>query len=280
MTIIKIYKILSKTKNNKLRNKEILEVRCDNCETIFNYKGKSSRGKNSALHFCDKKCSNESFSNGKLRAATVKTQINKYGSIYVSTNDFSKKQKLTFLEKYGVESIMNLPEVRKKIENTFQKKYGSKSYAGTDDHKSKCDFKAIAQKAWQTKIKNGSCSKSAPEDRMHEILFNFYGIDNIKRQVPMIRQWVDFYVESANFYLQIDGVYWHGLNRPIKQIKLGKTRQDQDIYKQILRDKKLNYHMKKNNLKLIRVTDEEMRAKTNDEIINLVEEKLHASLPL
>lgn len=270
MTLIRVYEILSKTKNGKNRNKEIIEVLCDNCQLIFNYKGKKSRGKNSKLHFCSKECSSISFCNGKLREATIKTQIEKYGSIYVETNEFAKKQKSTFLNNYGVKSVMSSPEIRKKIEKVFQKKYGRRSFTGTDEHKSKCDFKQIAQKAWLTKIKNGTCSKSGSEEKLNIILINEFGISNIKRQVSMTRQWIDFYITSLDLYVQVDGVYWHGLNRDIEIIKKGTTSQDIKIYKQILRDEKLNGFMKENKMKLIRITDEQLDNKSPEEIINIL----------
>ena len=90
----------------------------------------------------------------------------------------------------------------------------------------------------------------------------------------MIRQWIDFYIVSINLYIQVDGVYWHGLNRSLKEIRLQKTSQDKKIYKQILRDRKLNKYMKKEQLRLVRITDDEISEKTDNEIILLIRERV------
>ena len=121
-----------------------------------------------------------------------------------------------------------------------------------------------------TKIKNGTCSKSNPEEYLYEILLHFFTESDIQRQVPVIRQWVDFYIKSINLYIQVDGIYWHGLNRDLETIKLGKTTQDKKIYKQILRDEKLNKYIKDNNISLLRITDEELKSFTKEQIITII----------
>jgi hypothetical protein len=49
------------------------------------------------------------------------------------------------------------------------------------------------------------------------------------------KKWnVDFYIPSIDTYVQLDGVYWHGLDRPvevIKESKESKSVRDQAIYK-------------------------------------------------
>src|SRR5690606_35609423 len=127
-------------------------------------------------------------------------------------------------------------------------------------------YKEIAKKAWETKIKNGSCSKSKPEEQMYTYLIDMYGVKNVKRQKQLLNQFVDFYITTTNTYIQVDGVYWHGLNRPTNKIKMGKTLQDKKIYKQILRDKDLNEFCRTNNINLIRFTDDEIKSKTKEEI--------------
>lgn len=152
-------------------------------------------------------------------------------------------------------------------------RYGRETYTGSADHQSKMDFKEIAQKAWITKIANGSCSKSLPEERLNSILVKEYGADAVSRQMPVIRQWVDFYLDPLTLFVQVDGTYWHGLNRPFEQIEAQKTTQDVKIYKQILRDRKLNAHMTENGLNIVRITDEQMIKMTDEEILNHIQDK-------
>jgi len=270
MTLIRIYKINKKSKNNKNITKEIVQVTCDDCGLIFDHKF-NSRAKKSELHFCCKKCSNNSITNGRLRKSTDDGQFEKYGSIYVNSKEFKKKQEENCIINYGVKTIMASPLIQEKIRKTCKEKYGRETYTGTEDHKSKCDYKDIAQKAWNTKIKNGTCSKSKPEEKLFDIIKKNFGVDDIFRQISVIKQFVDFYIKSKDLYIQVDGVYWHGLNRKTKDIKLGKTRQDLKIYKQILRDRKLNKYMKNNNKKLIRITDEHIKKLSDADILKLLE---------
>jgi hypothetical protein len=66
--------------------------------------------------------------------------------------------------------------------------------------------------------------------------------------------------------VQVDGEYWHGLNRSPEEISLGKTSQDKKIYNQILRDRKLNQYCRDNNINIFRITDVDVKTKKEGEI--------------
>lgn len=263
----------------KRKRKEIT-LECDSClkQYIANdYQRERALKLNH--HFCSIECKNKSLSNGFLKTSIEKTFINKYGATnFVASSSGREKLNKVVNDKYGVSSVLSLDTIRNKIKETCIEKYGNETYVGSEDWKSKCDFDQIAQKAWQTKLKNGSYTKSLPEERLYKILTTFYDINSVQRQVSVIRRWVDFYITILDLYIQVDGVYWHGLNRDIEIIKQSNTLQDKKIYKQILRDEKLNNYMMINNFKLVRITDEEINLKTDDDIINLIKERLHACL--
>jgi very-short-patch-repair endonuclease len=267
MTIIKLIEY-SSTRKYKKRD---ITLKCDECHKIYDCESRYKiRAIKSELHFCSKDCSKQSFSSGKLKQKANKKLIEKYGSFYVQTREFKKQQKEQCLQQYGVESRLEAKEILEKIKQTCLEKYGKETFVGSDVHKSKLDYDAIAQKAWKTKIKNGTCSKSKIEERIAQILDS----NNIKyeRQVPKIKQWIDFYLISMDLYIQIDGVYWHGLNRPIEIIAEGNTSQDKKIYKQVLRDNKLNQYMKNNGLNLLRITDEQINKMSDDDVLNYIKE--------
>lgn len=267
MTLIKEYIETKIAGNNRSYNKTILELQCNQCGVIYKCPMVYLiRAKNSELHFCSKKCSRLSSKNGLLRAKINSSILEKYDGYYVETDEFSKKQKETFLSLYGVEKILQSSEILDKIKKTNKIKYGRETFVGSQKHKESCDFKLIAQKAWETKIKNQTFSSSKQEEKMFSILFNNFEESDIIRQVPLLNQRIDFYIKSINLYIQIDGVYWHGLNRDEEVIKEGKTSQDKKIYKQILRDRKLNDYCKNNHLKIIRFTDEDIDKKEESEI--------------
>jgi very-short-patch-repair endonuclease len=272
MTIVKI-EIEEKTAGrNRKYQKKILYLKCDHCDDEYicpeNTKIRACKMQN---HFCSKSCSTKSLQNGLLRSKVECTLIEKYGvKGYVTASDFQNKSKKSCLDKYGVDHGMKTKEVKNRLRKICLEKYGKETFLGSDVWRSKVDHKDIARKAWLTKIKNGSCSTSRTEENLYLLLCDIFGADDIVRQVYIIRQWVDFYIKSLNLYLQLDGIYWHGLNRDISQIKNSNIRQDKKIYQNYLRDQKLNSYMKEKGLKMVRITDEFFNKSCKQDIVNLL----------
>jgi len=267
MTIVHIYE---ESRGSKYKKREI-KLKCDECLNVYlcepRYKNRALK---STLHFCSIDCRKLSSSNGKLKDKFQNSIKEKYGCSYVELTEFKENQKTMCFQKYGVKSRLESEEILEKIRKTNLSKYGQETFAGSKEHQSKLDYVQIAEKAWKTKIKNGTCSKSKVEDRIFDILASFYS--KVERQVLMIRQWVDFYIPILNLYIQIDGVYWHGLNRPKEIIALQKTSQDRKIYKQILRDEKLNQYAKNNSIRLLRITDEQINKMSDADILKMIQE--------
>lgn len=274
MTIIKIeVKITFGGNGNRKYIKKILHLKCDECKILFtcsksNLKNRAIKQEN---HFCSKKCSSLSIKNGSLRNKIENGFIKKYGyKSYMHTKKFKKHVEDLCMKQYGVKSRLESKEILKKISDTCTEKYGTRVFVGSEIWKSKMDFQKNAKKAWETRIRNGSCSKSKPEENFYNVLCKEFGIEDIKRQIPMIRQWIDFYIVSLDLYVQLDGIYWHGLNRDINTIKNSSARQDKKIYKNYLRDQKLNKYTKENNIKMLRITDEKFNKMTNKEVISMI----------
>ena len=74
---------------------------------------------------------------------------------------------------------------------------------------------------------------------------------------------IDFFISFIGTFIQLDGVYWHGLDRPILKIKESKSARDQQIYKKWLTDREQDRWFQENKLNLVRITDLEAK-----EIIN------------
>ena len=109
--------------------------------------------------------------------------------------------------------------------------------------------------------RNGTYGKSKPEDHLYEILCEMFSADDIERQVTVHKWPIDFYVKSIDTYIQFDGAYWHGLDRPIEVIAEHKTPRDVQIHKKWLTDQRQNEWFKEHNMKLIRITDPELTMK-------------------
>lgn len=82
---------------------------------------------------------------------------------------------------------------------------------------------------------------------------------DIQRQVFLNGWIIDFYLPKKDLYIEIDGVYWHGLDRPLSEIKKFKTKRDMVIYKKYLRDREQDKWFKANNLVLMRFTDKQIK---------------------
>jgi hypothetical protein len=105
---------------------------------------------------------------------------------------------------------------------------------------------------------NSTYRKSGPEDRLYDTLCNVYESDNVVRQVavPGTKWLIDFYIRSIDTYVQLDGAYWHGLDRPIEVIAEHKTKRDVQIHKKWLTDREQDKWFNRMGKLLIRVIDD------------------------
>jgi len=149
-----------------------------------------------------------------------------------SNGDTLLKTKETNLKRYGVSSVSQLPDIK-------QKKHSSMKKNGT-----------------YTKI-------SKFESRIHNILGALY--PNVKSQV-LVNNWsIDLYIESIDTYLQVDGSYWHGLDRLEERLRESKSPRDKYILQVKNRDKEQNMWFLTNNIKFVRI-DDRLSKKHDDDI--------------
>lgn len=271
MTIIR-EEILEKIAgNNRTYKKAKIELKCDHCNKIYMCpENQKTRAKKQEHHFCSKECVRDSNSKGLLKGKREKTMLERYGNkSFTATKEFQDKFTANCLKKYGVKSHLEVPEILNKIRATCLEKYGQEAFAGSEAHKSKLDYQEIVKKAWKTKLKNKRLKNisSKQEEGMYFLLCEEFGSKDIVRGQKILNQFVDFYIKSLDVYVQIDGIYWHGLNRPLEVIKNSNTRHDKKIYKQVLRDRQLNNYCQDKKIKLVRITDEEFDSMSSSELL-------------
>ncbi len=178
-----------------------------------------------------------------------------------------EKSKQTCISRYGVDHPMMLQSTKDKIKQTNFERYDAKSFQSSKY----CDHEAIVTKQRATMKKNNSYAKSKPEDRFYEILCLIFDQNDIERKKRINKWHIDFYIKSIETYIQFDGVYWHGLNRPIEQIREHKQKRDIKISHCYDNDIKQNQWFVANNLKLVRITDAEFKNKSkHQEIIDRI----------
>lgn len=265
------------TKSEFGRIRKELVFMCTHCEKEFTrgYR-KSDEDDPGDFHFCSKICVNASAKpGGALFIRKQETCVAKYGvENAFQSEEKKKKSKLTMMQKFGVEHHLKLEEQKEKqkitvrrlygTDNVFQseivkerikesliKKYGANNPMRCKEVKAKFDHKMIQKKGHDTKKKNGSYGKSKTEDAFFTYLCENFG--NVERQIVMGNWCIDFKVNDT--YIQFDGVYWHGLDRELRMIESSKNPRDVIILQTRKRDEAQNLWFKRNELKLIRITD-------------------------
>lgn len=211
--------------------------------------------------------------NKEIRKKANKTLKENYGvDSPIQSKQIRQKIKDTNAERYGSENPWSSKEIRTKIKYTNLKKYGVRNPMSLPGFSGKVDWKKARAKSHKTKKKNGSYGKSIAEDNFYSFLLQAFPNKNISRQV-FINNWsIDFLID--NTYIQFDGEYFHGLDRTISTIKEFKNPIDKVIYKTYLRDLEQIEWFKKNNKKLVRITDKEFKMLDSQTIVNKISKYL------
>lgn len=180
--------------------------------------------------------------NSLVFSKSLDTQFQRYGTMFSKTVEFKERIKKTNFERFGVDHPMK-----------------------SDEFKQKFDFNAMWKKQHETKKKNGTYAASKIEKQFGNLLNNFFGAENVEYQIQ-IKNWIiDFYVKPLDLYIQFDGIYWHGLDRPIEKIKEFQTIRDETIFRIWQKDREQEQWFITQGLRLIRITDQEF--KQNPELI-------------
>lgn len=250
------------------KKRRTLVLKCDQCMNIFK-KRYSLLCANKEHHFCSNECryaANKS--GGIIDKKKVEAFEANFGNDHPMHNEqIKQKIKKTNKEKYGYENPAQSPQIMAKIKETNQRKY---------NHTCSLNDPTIRQKALDTfqerygvkysfqiahvkeairKLKSSGCSKI--EDRLYPFLCCIFGEQNVQRQVEVNNWIMDFYIRNFEVYVQLDGVYWHGLDRPLTVIEKCRTKHDEGILKTYSRDQKRDEWFKSNHLTLYRITDVE-----------------------
>ena len=115
-------------------------------------------------------------------------------------------------------------------------------------------------KRHETMKRNGSYGKkmTKPEKAFQEYLHDRFGCDDIEYQ-KFINRWpIDFYIKSLDAYIQVDGVYWHGLDRSVEEIQMFRSPRDRAIWAKMQTDKKQDEWFKAVGMKLFRINENDV----------------------
>jgi hypothetical protein len=163
-----------------------------------------------------------------------------------------EKARQTMLKHWGVEHPMQLEHVQRALEAGCMAKYGVKRAL---------QLPAMFQKVHDARKASGAYARqSKAENAFHAALVERFGTDDVERWILVNEHWpIDFWVKSIDAYVQFDGVYWHGLDRPIEQIRSSPKPRDKAIAGKWDLDRQQEAWFMQQGLRLVRVTDAEFR---------------------
>ena len=215
----------------------IFKFKCDHCQTIFERPEKKSR-RARPTHYCNLLCTNAAQkSGGSLDIVRVHEFTERLGVAYpMQSAEIRAKTVATCRERYGVDNVQQVPEIKHKSCVTFLKNLeDGQKYHGVWTSKSEDAFFAKL-------IEHFDPTDVVRQKRVTE--FSSMGA-------------IDFYIKSIDTYIQFDGAYWHGLNRDIEEIKKSLTSRDIGIVAHWKSDRAQDAAFQARGLRLIRVSDVE-----------------------
>lgn len=206
-----------------------------------------------------------------VRTSVKATCQEKYGvDSYTQSDEFKQKSLTTHIEKYGVENISYHSDTLSKRRATWLKNFGVDHPMKSPSFKAQFDYREWRNKVHKTMKERGNYRKSKPEDQLCNFLIEHFGAGDVVRQVRIQEWFIDMYVKSIDTYVQLDGVYWHGLNRPIHEIQNSQYARDVTIMKKFQSDIEQNTWFREKNMRFIRITDKELKTMSKSEIIERI----------
>ncbi len=188
-----------------------------------------------------------------------------------------EKTSQTTLKRHGYKRYFGSSEFRQKI----FKKYGIRSILCHGPIRASFDKNSIAKKRHLTMKLRGffKQKQSTQENICYQVLCELFGQLNIERHVQINNNDIDLYVKHLNVYIQVDGEYWHGLDRPLSKILKFQFLRDRVIHQTILRDERMNLFFKNSNKFLVRITDKEINKWQKEKNIrNKINERIMTKL--
>jgi len=244
---------------------------CDECGIKFIHSNNYQRALKRSRHFCKPSCAAPSRrKGGSIDNQKRLTCKERFGVDYpMQDKNVILKSRNTCLDRYGVDHPTKLESEKEKRRQTCLKLYGVDSILKLPDVRKKTTSCDSQQKKHQTMKKNGTYAvMTKPEWMMHRLLCEVFSEHNVSHNVFVKRWPIDFYVKGPDLYVQVDGVYWHGLDRPEDVIKEFRSQRDRTIMRKRLIDAEQNLWFQQHGLKLLRITD--IQLKTNIDYVKLV----------
>lgn len=228
------------------RMKTIYERQCSlpSCGKTFQYVKHNKR-----KQYCDRKCAGLARRAGGLIAEKVENTTMKNHGV---SRFFCDRERFrqAMQEKHGVDNVSQIPGLRKES----------------------------WKKAHATKRLNGTYKASKIERAVVDALSLECAVET---QVIVFGKPIDVVVSlPEKIHVQIDGRYWHGLDRPLDDIRNSSSPRDVNIVKRWESDRRQDEQFAQSGLKLIRITDSEAKEwlRNKQKLLPLLMERAEAKM--
>ena len=297
-----LLRISSEPSRRKNYPKRTLHLKCDVCFAEFDRKFSQNLSERD-FHFCGQDCQHAAQNLGglldqkkkalfvknfgadspqksdKIREKTRQTNLKRYGFPVASQSDNVKeKARQSNLKNRGVGWLFQDEDIKQKSKETWVRKYGVTNPMRSKEVKEKYDWKSIVKKQHETKKKNGTYARSKTEDDFYQRLLTLFEDSSICRNVRVDHGssfWlIDFKVDDL--YVHYDGEYWHGLSRPLEEIKKFNTPRDRAILAAYNRDRIQDAWFEEQGMSFVRITDNQEKSMSDGEIKNFFAEQLQS----
>lgn len=198
------------------------------------------------------------FQDPVVKQRSVETTMEHHGVKHAMQSPMIReKSRQTMLKNWGVEHPMQLAHVQRALEDGCMAKYGVKRALALPD---------VFRRVHEARKASGAYARqSKSENAFHALLVELFGDDDVERWVVVNEHWpIDFRVKSLDTYVQFDGVYWHGLDRPIEQIRASEKVRDKAIVGKWELDQRQNRWFVEHDMRLVRITDTAFKSDPKD----------------
>lgn len=139
------------------------------------------------------------------RVKSWKTSLEKYGTEHpMQSEQVQAKSRKTNLERLGVMYPGQSDECRRKMTQTNLDRYGVANIMSDP---------VAHGEAMRKRKRNGTLNASRPEEMLHDMLCDRFGIDDVERQYdddPRYPFMCDFYIKSRDLFIELNGMWTHG----------------------------------------------------------------------
>lgn len=233
------------------RASNLIELRCDNSKcgrSFMRDRKKVDRKGRCGLHFCCNACVGASAELRRVKEATCELKYGPGIKHQMQDSNVRAGMQSTMVERYGAPFAWQNPVLYQLVIDKTIERYGVFPAVRSREVQAGIDHVERLRKRRETLSREGRLWTSKPERELGQFLTTEFGHDDVLSQVFIARSSIDFCVRSRKLYVQLDGVFWHGL--------IAAGRKNDRIRATMERDAALNeWFGSSDELSLLRITD-------------------------